>query len=355
MSGSEEIFSNQFCKDLRIPLILMVIYLHCPVVNDLNGVLEWYRYGGVCLHHLVDNIAVPVFFIISGYYFFYNVSSWDRDVYVGKLKKRVYTLLVPYIVWNMVYVLMNIVVKHEPVSSFTSNLMWLRVFYDFKVGYYPYLLQLWYVRDLIAMAILSPILYWLLTRMKGWGMAVIAIIYVVFMYGIPPTVITTRSLLFFGIGAYVALHGKTVYSVFSEKKAGLACLVVCVVITLLLWFGVLPKSATLHTCSPILVWGFLFVHTLVYKWAAAFFNADGVRNILDRMSAATFLVYVIHTSFIAPVYGGLLHIFGVFPAYSQVLGKIIVPFVVLPVCVLVYYLLRWMLSPQVFSILTGRR
>ena len=48
----------------------------------------------------LGQIAVPGFFLLSSYLFFRNFS-WDK--LVGKWKSRVFSVLIPYVVWNLIY------------------------------------------------------------------------------------------------------------------------------------------------------------------------------------------------------------------------------------------------------------
>jgi hypothetical protein len=58
-------------------------------------------------HLLTDvfaRIAVPCFFVIAGYLFFYGIKAWNKQVYFAKLKSRVHSLLIPYVFWNVFWV-----------------------------------------------------------------------------------------------------------------------------------------------------------------------------------------------------------------------------------------------------------
>lgn len=48
---------------------------------------------------MIASAAVPLFFAISGYMFFWGINSFNKDTYIKKLKKRIQSLLVPYLFW----------------------------------------------------------------------------------------------------------------------------------------------------------------------------------------------------------------------------------------------------------------
>src|SRR5574344_205911 len=99
---------------LRFPLIILVVFVHCPGMPDLssNDVLnvqlqclsqmDVYNYVRICLSYVLSSIAVPTFFLISGYYFFYGIEDWNIHVYKEKLRKRWRSLVVPYLLWNVI-------------------------------------------------------------------------------------------------------------------------------------------------------------------------------------------------------------------------------------------------------------
>ena len=59
------------------------------------------------LSELTD-IAVPMFFVISGYLFFQNYTPQKL---ISKWKSRLFSVLIPYLIWNglayLFYVLLN--------------------------------------------------------------------------------------------------------------------------------------------------------------------------------------------------------------------------------------------------------
>lgn len=94
---------------LRFPLILFVVAIHL-VGEDLRlpqwGTSDWfYLYTTEFISHSLARIAVPMFFFISGYYAFYKKDWSQRSVWTAELKKRVKTLLVPYLLWNSLYII----------------------------------------------------------------------------------------------------------------------------------------------------------------------------------------------------------------------------------------------------------
>lgn len=99
---------------LRYPLMLLILMCHSnsPLINELpqTGVSACCY----CITITVARVAVPLFFIFSGYYFFRKPDTFNRTVYSSKIRKRALTLLVPYLFWNYFvwgFLLLRVVVK----------------------------------------------------------------------------------------------------------------------------------------------------------------------------------------------------------------------------------------------------
>lgn len=154
-------------KILSAISILMVLYIHMyytegkslPILQIIEGTM-----GQYCL------VAVPLFYLISGYLFFLKMPEGIHSI-PGKLRKRVRTLLIPYIIANILtfafYVALNMLIWEVPSLG---NLVNFRVLDDaLENGLWdtlclvfinpPIAFQLWFIRDLMVAMICSPLLY----------------------------------------------------------------------------------------------------------------------------------------------------------------------------------------------------
>lgn len=189
---------------LRFPLIVCVVFIHNPCRPALNfeeivsgsfSMMSCYNLIRVVLTYVLTHIAVPAFYVISGYLFFYNTRIWNFDIYKTKIKKRFHTLIIPYILWNVIaYALLFGVVLVKNICtgdwngdfSLSLDIFW--NYYSWKSGYdwlgneivhtAPINLPLWFLRDLIVLSILSPLLYWLVTRFKYYFIAILFFLYI---------------------------------------------------------------------------------------------------------------------------------------------------------------------------------
>lgn len=166
---------------LRFPLILLIIMLHCYSVQRLEGKHELYFKVIYPFALWLGETGVPGFFFISGYLFFFSKKN-----YTDKLRSRFHTLFIPYILWNLLLLLLYVLSytlgypqdingKNIVDYSFIDylRLFWDRGSYD-NGNFVPLLCPLWYIRNLIIMSIISPLLYYIIRYVREVFLLIVA-------------------------------------------------------------------------------------------------------------------------------------------------------------------------------------
>ena len=119
------------------------------LIHSINNETKFERFfsidGGI------GQFAVPLFFVISGFLFFINIRSVEDTR--NKLKRRVYTLLIPYLIWNLIYYMIHLLLK--PGSGTSINEI---IEAAFTYKYNP---SFWFMYQLILLSIVSPALYFI--------------------------------------------------------------------------------------------------------------------------------------------------------------------------------------------------
>lgn len=197
----DNINTSLIVKWLRLPMALLVIFIHMtPHLNPhFTPVysIDWqslspdniYSIIGIFFNNLCT-VAVPFFFFTAVYYFFFNTEKFDKDTYKSKIKKRIKTLLVPYVLWIIITIILRILyglykmyvlklsISELPSDCLTideittlSNI--LSFFWNYFIinenntlnplGLSSYLaapinIPLWFLRDLIILTAISPLL-----------------------------------------------------------------------------------------------------------------------------------------------------------------------------------------------------
>lgn len=128
--------------------------------------------GSIC------TIAVPLFYLISGFLFFVKIPQCCADM-LPKIKKRCRTLLIPYLLANIFtfifYAVINLIAHQIPAVDSIVNFkvldtvvaegLWPTIKLVFINP--PIAFQLWFVRDLMVVILFSPIIYLILSYMAS--------------------------------------------------------------------------------------------------------------------------------------------------------------------------------------------
>ena len=193
---------------LRFPLIFLIILLHCYSVQRLEGSHETYFKVLYPFSLWLGETGVPGFFFISGFLFFLSKKTYHQ-----KLQARFHTLLIPYLLWNLILLTLYLVVwiigypqdiNGRSITGYTF-IDYVRLFWDrgsFDDGnFVPLLCPLWYIRNLLIMSILSPILYYIIRYAREVFLLAITFWWLISYHNafIPQTI------LFFSLGAYFSI------------------------------------------------------------------------------------------------------------------------------------------------------
>ena len=206
---------------LRFPLIFLIILLHCYSVQRLEGNHETYFKVLYPFSLWLGETGVPGFFFISGFLFFLS-----KKTYYQKLQARFHTLLVPYLLWNLILLTLYFIgwaagypqeINGRSITSYTITdyvrLFWDRGSYD-NGNFVPLLCPLWYIRNLLILSILSPILYYIIRYARE-----------AFLFAATTWWLTTyhnafipQTILFFSLGAYFAIFDVNPLQMVYRKK-----------------------------------------------------------------------------------------------------------------------------------------
>lgn len=150
----------------------------------------------------IARFAVPFFAATSG--FFYFLKFYNICCYLPQTKKRLFTLLTPYLISITIILLHDItlhIVKYHHIPLEKFDFIWNLM--------HPDSVQLWFLRDLIIIAIfLSPAIYLAINWLPRLTILILSIIWF-FEIQIFPIFfgwyfVNIETLLFFSVGGYFA-------------------------------------------------------------------------------------------------------------------------------------------------------
>ena len=223
---------------LRFVMAIMVVLIHAPfllqesaVWNENIDSAAW-----IVLSRVICQLAVPTFFLVSGYYFFSGFNTWDWSKYADKLKKRTKTVLLPYFIWNSLFIIPHLffvgIFNSIDLLAFFSHNGWLRIYWDCQnsdvvkisnilgvnmgVGS-PIDGPLWFIRDLMVVFILSPFVYFIVSKLKVYVLILVGVCYI-FNIWLPFSGFSSTSMFFFMIGGWLMIEKKDPLAEFKKIR-----------------------------------------------------------------------------------------------------------------------------------------
>lgn len=362
MSTTDNTTLSKTISFLRLPLIIGVVLIHIDfsglVFNGNPAMGEGQFTGYRILRQLVSNefarIAVPLFFFISGFLFFFR-TDFTRDAYVRKLKKRISSMLIPYIVWNIIILLITLVIQtyFSSILSGQSKLIadynrhdWINIFWAMDSGG-PICGQLWFMRDLMAVSILSPLIYYFVKYCKIYGVAALGALWLTDTWVSVPG-FSIAAIFFFTLGAWFSINRHDFTSVFYSKRRLVTSIYLTIVaFDLWLWHGNITQTDYVHRA------GILFGMTAVVCWTAYGVTKDKL-PVSAVLAGSSFFIFAYHgvpTVSLAKIF---MKTCSPDSEWLLVLGYVAIPVIVVCVGISIYMLIR-KYFPTLCVLLTGGR
>lgn len=341
---------------LRFPLMILVVLIHVLPFELQPIKLAWaadavFTIVSELISHHLGRIAVPCFFLFSGYFFFFKIQTFNGTFYSKQLSRRWRSLLLPYLLWNMLFVvavlLKNfLMLEMGGVADELYDQLQNRSWYDI-LWKGPFLFPLWYLRDLICMTILSPVFYLLFTYIRWFGLLLLLAAYLmVWELNVPG--LSTTAIMFYGTGAFLGMYGYDLLLLVSKYKA-----------------------LQLFTSLALLGTAAYFSLTPAYEYWIRFFTLSGLvctlslgnllckstllKNSLLSLSDTVFFIYALHTIYIINWLKGGFARSAVFSAgWGKLAAYLIIPVACLLVCFCLYKFMK-RCFPQLLAVLTGGR
>ena len=248
MNNGKGVSQYEVIQQLRFPMIVLVTFAHSyGKVEDGFSLLasDWnaYEFLKLLVSQTLVKVAVPVFFIMSGYLFFANVDKWDITTYKKKILRRIKTLLIPYLIWNL---LMAVKLK-----TFSMSIFW--AYWDptgKQIDWFgheqlmtaPANMPLWFLRDLMVVSLLTPIIYILIRKMGLWLMAVLTVLYLSGVCAFIPG-LSAYAVYFFTFGAFLSIRKMDLIASLKRVELSSYMLSILLAISMLLTFHTFAFSS----------------------------------------------------------------------------------------------------------------
>lgn len=284
---------------LRIVLMLLVLFGHNNYKADTVGadtIFNQSVFGKWVQCFISDGIArgaVPVFFITAAFLLFFKKTS-----YGVLLKKKSKSLLLPFLLWPVVNIIFYAVLKFAGDVSGIGLLSgignydflawspkeWFGCFFGYIGNGTLYLTHFWFLRDLIVLTILSPVLGFIYEKAKF--LFIIFIIYVEFV-GLFPYIVMPESLFYFSLGMIFAKDDIDFFGI-AKKLHWYELIPVFLVLWLYYW-----KVQAPYPTAQLMLMAFVSAVMLI-KFSEILIMNDKVYSVLAYLAKFSFFLYAVH-------------------------------------------------------------
>lgn len=362
---------------LRFPLAIAVLAVHVvspqtfyvkgEAINTMSMPAVEFLFNFISA--FIRAQSVPIYYFISGYVFFYGVD-FTSVVYKKKLKNRFRSLVIPYVVWN-VFALAWILFKSMPCfASLTSGLNSIEPDFSLKallfsffnnsqgvvpiegVGaghIYPVNSPLWFIRDLIIVVITSPIVYWIVKKIRVPAVVVILVLWFIadyYKWGYASQLITAYA--FFMWGAYMSVNKKDMMAEFGRFSNISYVGYFALAIAYMVCAYVKPEYCTILKLMNIFV-GLIFAYNV-----AALLIKKSICKPDKFLSSSSFFIYISHFL----IYNEVLKILYMIISPETAAGFVLLYLLAIVACVLLLLSMFYLMNryvPSVLRVIAGRK
>lgn len=227
----------------------------------------------------LTEVAVPYFFLVSGFFFFRN-NYCKKKEYSAMILKKGKTLLAPYIIWNIIgFVILWLAgswVNDNPTSVNSLTAFFEGLLLSDYDG------PLWYVRNLMMMMILAPLYGWILQTNKPVLYGVVGIGLFLWWWPVDCAWYSSEGFLFFFLGGVIQ-HFPSLW----EKRLPLAPLAILTC----LWI----VSCFFHPFWNVWVNKMTTLVGIICAWSwLTYMPNDSFKAWMLKMSSFAFFIYVTH-------------------------------------------------------------
>lgn len=342
------IYYSQKLTLISFVSIIMIVYIHSfykeAMAYNTSGWLQLFISA-------INSCAVPIFYFISGLLFFKDIDSYKKCY--PKIQKRVKTLLIPFIIWNLAFLGWYLVLELTPGlsnyvnSGILNQIDWIHPIKAFTFIFIkPVGFHLWFLRDLIIFVMLSPFIYFAIKKLK-W----ITLILVFIATGW----ITRFWLSYFVLGAIIGMS----YSLEDTRIINGRYTIIATIIYIAsaaisatfdikaIWPTYILNYISFFTtlCGVISVWG---LYDMLFDY-----NRLTKSSFILEIANFSFFIYLFHEPAFNILKKLSITVFGS-NEISLIIFYIINPWIMIAIALSIGFMLK-KLTPNIYSILTGGR
>lgn len=306
------------------------------IISVINSKVSYF------FKYSITRFAVPMYFILSGMLFFRDYSN---KKYLSKVKSRFFSLCIPYLIWNTLWMTFDIICSYTFISSFfTGRKMFVLTWGNILRGVFlaECNIPFWFISYLIVFVFLSP-LFDLLAKNKYVGIATIVSLSIFSIFEIGN--LKYDAIVFYLLGAFLGKHYFAYFTRKTSQRTGIFAIIYLAIY--IIAKNVFPTSTYLGKPFVKIV---VFILAAYSLWCA-------IDLIIGKISpkpiyARSFAVFVFHTNVSAVICEVLYLLFpknGYFALPNFVLTLVLTLLVINVFCAVAERYL-----PQTYGLLMGK-
>lgn len=337
-------------KIVKVIAIFLVVYIHS--VNNFTNFSSggvtitlpmWLKIIEELFSGVIGRFAVPAFFFFSSVLLFRKERK-----YIPTIKQKIKGLLVPYVLWNTIWIIALIILQQ---LSFTSGFFaHERILdLDFKgflglygIGGLVTVFPLWYVRDLFIITLFYPIIWLIVSKIPKTSLIISLI--VLFL---PNSIPASPSICLMIIGASIVklnLRMSTIDKIPCYICGIIYLIFIVIDLCLKINFGL---EGPLHRiCYVIGIIFFIRLSKLIVC------NKQVKEKFLS-ISKWTFMIYAGHEPLLTSLRKLCAYFLPRVP-FIMLIEYIFLPLIMIFVCIVAGIILKRFM-PKIYKILTGER
>lgn len=344
-----------FCRTI---LCIQIVFFHmettAPIAQEdlANGTIYGYIIKFITM---MNNLAVPMFYAISGYLFALSYrSTWHN--YSTQMQKKIVRLIQPIVIWTSLFLLLYYIAQAIPstahlfsgANKLIADYNWtdvLDAYVGIKSGF-PFAGQYWFLRNLFVMCLIFPIIAWVFkyTRLPGFIILCIGCYALRFF-----NQYIADTIFFFSVGTYLSNNDRIIEYIAAKKTVIFASLFATFT-AIAFWGHIIPSLGWLYQCVFyfFILTGFITIGKLV-----SHLLSRGVGNKVLLLSEGSFFIFLIHLQLLMFIKRAAYKAMHVDSAPEVLILFFIVPVIVIILSYLLYYLLKkW--TPGLLNVVTGK-
>lgn len=301
--------NSELIKFLRFPLIMAVVIIHSYGTSVMFQGVTISGQAGIVNNFIQElfsqvlcRTAVPLFFLFSGLLLFQD-REINKAIVLSKYKSRYYSLLIPFLIWNILALAVYGTYRRQIIpfiqslfsgaplaaSGFSLNSIVdsLGQFYIAPINY-----PLWFIRDLIILVIISPLLHFLLKKSGGIFLLFPLVAWFGFFMNINPLPYFAKDgLFFFSLGLFLGFtKTDNIESFLRMKPVTLALLVGYFVLALIETVARISKINVFYLQRIDILIGILAVYSCTF-WLMKNLR---IKQIFFFLAPMSFFIFLSH-------------------------------------------------------------